>query len=367
MKRWKSVCFLLVCSVLVGLTNEAYASGKTVSFVDVSLEAAVRDKLNKSAGDITDDDMQGLTDLDASNRGIKDISGIEYAIHLKSLNLSGNEIKDAAKIGSLTDVETLILNNNQIANMDAFSKLVGLKSLWLMNNHITGLNGVSALSHLEHLYLANNQIDSLAGLEALLQLKELNLAGNQIHELSPLTALDKLESLNVEDNQITDISGMESLGQLQWLSLAYNPVTHLSPVGELAQLQYINQRGFAVSSDSNELLKRMKNQGVIVERALVIPAGAYLYDVNQDAVSDMNDVNDMINYYLDKNDMRNRHAELKITGNEIDAAQIDGTAYIYDINRDGVFDKQDIQDLIDFYLNLNDAKSKHAEFKLIVK
>ncbi|UKS28115.1 leucine-rich repeat domain-containing protein [Paenibacillus sp. HWE-109] len=345
MNKWKSVCFLLVCSVLVGLTNEAYASGKTVSFADVNLEAAVRDKLNKSAGDITDDDMEGLTDLDASNRGIKDISGIEYAIHLK----------------------TLILNNNQIASMDAFSKLVDLKSLWLMNNHITWLSDVSALSHLEHLYLANNQIDSLAGLEPLLQLKELNVAGNQIHELSPLTALNKLESLNVEDNKITDISGMESLGKLQWLSLAYNPVTHLSPIGELAQLQYINQRGFAVSSDSNELLKQLKNQGVIVERALVIPAGAYLYDVNQDAVSDMNDVNDMINYYLDINDMRNRHAELKVTGNEIDAAQIDGTAYIYDINRDGVFDKQDIQDLIHFYLNLNDAKSKHVEFKLIVK
>lgn len=367
MKKWRNLCFLLVCSVLVGLTNEAYASGKAVSFVDVKLEAAVRDKLHKSTGDITDDDMEGLTELDASNRGIKDIGGIEYAIHLKSLNLSGNEIKDAAKIGSLTNVETLILNNNQIANMDAFSKLVDLKSLWLMNNHITGLSGVSALIHLEHLYLANNQIDSLAGLEAMLQIKELNLAGNQIHALTPLTALNKLESLNVENNQITDISGMESLGQLQWLSLAYNPVTQISPIGELVRLQYINQRGFAVSSDSNELLKQLKNRGVIVEHALVIPAGAYLYDVNQDGVSDMNDINDMINYYLNINDMRNRHAELKVTGNEIDAAQIDETAYIYDINRDGVFDKNDIQDLIHFYLNLNDAKSKHAEFKLIVK
>ncbi|NOV00056.1 leucine-rich repeat domain-containing protein [Paenibacillus planticolens] len=365
MKEWKSMCCLLLCILMIGIMSPVSASEETVSFTDANLEAAVRDALNKPAGAITAEEIKGLTQLQASGRGIIDVSGIEYAVNLKSLNLSNNAIQDISRLRSLSKLETLIINGNQIAAVDALGSLTLLKSLWLMNNQISDVSAIGSLKQLEHLYLANNQISSLMGLGTLLQLQELNLALNRIKDISPIKTLSMLQSLNLEGNQISDISGLDRLGQLQWLSLAYNPVSNLTPLGGLTQLNYINQRGYPVSDSSKQILHQLENRGGIAEYALVIPAGAYVYDVNQDGITDANDINDMINYYLNVNNMKTKHPELKIAGNVIDPALLNKTSYIYDINRDGVADTNDINDAINFYLNLKDMKNKHPEFIVV--
>ncbi|NOU74260.1 hypothetical protein GC098_23165, partial [Paenibacillus sp. LMG 31458] len=269
--KWKSLCFLLVCLFLIKIADAASANEGKVSFADVNLEAAVRDTLNKSAGDITILDMERLTSMDASGRGISDLSGIEYATHLQSLNLADNSIRDVTKLGALSSLETLILNQNEIAEWNALGNLALLKSLWLTGNQITELTGIESLTQLESLYLANNQIGSLSGLEHLLQLKELNLAGNQIHDLVAIQTLTQLQSLNIEENQVTSISGLHALNQLEWLSLAFNQIKDLTPIGELSQLQYLDVRGAAISAESNQVLEKLQNQGGIVEYSINNP------------------------------------------------------------------------------------------------
>ena len=64
-----------------------------IDFVDSSLEAALRDALGINDVPLTDKDLETLTgSLDLSGLGIYDLSGLEYATNLTSLNLDGNRL-----------------------------------------------------------------------------------------------------------------------------------------------------------------------------------------------------------------------------------------------------------------------------------
>ncbi|MCL0101336.1 leucine-rich repeat domain-containing protein [Peptococcaceae bacterium] len=80
-----------------------------VTFLDANLEAAVRDALGKPTGDITKKDMAKLTNLEAYRRGITNLSGLEYAVNLTSLDLSENQITDITPLAGLTNLTWLEL------------------------------------------------------------------------------------------------------------------------------------------------------------------------------------------------------------------------------------------------------------------
>lgn len=72
---------------------------ETVSFPDENLETAIRDALSKPNGEeITDAELAGLTGLCAPDKGITDISGLEYCASLTELALSGNQIGDISPL-----------------------------------------------------------------------------------------------------------------------------------------------------------------------------------------------------------------------------------------------------------------------------
>ena len=85
-----AVCLFVVSSL--GIVGGV--CGDEVNFPDPNLEAAIREAINKPEGPITDEDLAGLTELDASNRGISDLTGIEHCINLQWLDLRGNQITD---------------------------------------------------------------------------------------------------------------------------------------------------------------------------------------------------------------------------------------------------------------------------------
>ena len=64
---------------------------------DLNLRAAIRDALGKKPfAPITVPDMERLTALDASNRNIRELGGLELAIGLTDLNLEGNSLSSSA-------------------------------------------------------------------------------------------------------------------------------------------------------------------------------------------------------------------------------------------------------------------------------
>jgi|GEM_PF-4479265 len=82
---------------------------------DMILNQRLRSVLEKETGEaITIQDMQALTNLELSCCGIKDITGLEYAINLTHLNLGNNQITDITPLANLAQLTELDLQYNQI-------------------------------------------------------------------------------------------------------------------------------------------------------------------------------------------------------------------------------------------------------------
>src|SRR5262249_53272663 len=92
-------------------SGESDDPSQPVNIPDPNLETAIRVALNKPSGQITDADMLTLTTLDASGRGITNLSGLEAAENLQTLNLSANfQISDISPLAGLTKLQNLDLS-----------------------------------------------------------------------------------------------------------------------------------------------------------------------------------------------------------------------------------------------------------------
>ena len=195
---------------------------------DEKLREVVHSKLGIVAGNpLTQAAMKFILLLDAKNSQISDITGLEYATNLKSLNLSGNQISNITPLGT-------------------WEKLKGLKTLNLSNNQITVIASLEHFESLDVLYLNRNQITDITPLKTWLNAApfELRIDGNNIRDLSPLAKLTALRLLGISHNSYTDISPLATLTNLQrlWIDAEYEeeakvllPTTTVIPVPPLPE------------------------------------------------------------------------------------------------------------------------------------
>jgi len=199
-----------------------------ITFNDAGLASAIRDALMEEhylEADIHQSALASLRYLDASDRGITDLTGLEYCTHLSALFLNNNLITDITPLSSCTNLRVLNLSN--------------LKPDWITldNNQITDISPLSGLTNLDWLILDNNQITDISPLGGLTNLCNLDLSDNQITDISPLSGLTNLwYPLNLSNNQITDISPLGGLTKLNELRLSNNRITDISPLGYLSKL-----------------------------------------------------------------------------------------------------------------------------------
>ena len=92
-----------------------------VSFADITLERAVRRALGKVNGvPIFATEMETLTTLNAPGADISDLTGLEFATGLTSLDLRDNAIMDVSALEGLTKLTSLDLSGNPL-NFSAIS------------------------------------------------------------------------------------------------------------------------------------------------------------------------------------------------------------------------------------------------------
>jgi len=211
----------------------------SISFSDPNLETAIREALNKPEGEITRADLLKLTELDASNRGITDLSGIENCLNLRVLRLGNNRISDITPLASLTGLKSLDLSMNLITNIGPLKNLANLEDLGLGSNRIRDLTPISGLTKLRNLNLWANEICDITPLSGLKNLKALTLNGNQIRDLSPLSGLTELEYLRLEGNRIKNLEPLRKLMNLRWLELSGNRIEDVNPLGDLKNLSVL--------------------------------------------------------------------------------------------------------------------------------
>jgi len=143
----------------------------SVHIPDPNLRAAVEEAL--WLYDPTPADMLGLRKLSCFNRGVRDITGLEYAENLQSLNLHLNRLHDISPLSGLDHLQKLDLSRNQIDDLSALSDMSQLRYLNLHGNQICDVSVLAELTNLEDLVLRLNQISDIAALAGLTQLTRL--------------------------------------------------------------------------------------------------------------------------------------------------------------------------------------------------
>lgn len=223
---------LLICLTVQGLSMQA------VSIPDAGLRAALESALGKPAGaEIAASELAQLKQLQAANRGIVSLEGLQAATGLETLILRNNAIVDLAPLQSLTLLQRLEIDANQIKDLSSLGGLVNLRFLFAHENDIDDLEPLASLAALEDLILFDNAISDISALVHLTQLKRLNLSRNAIREVDALAALLSLEVLFLADNGICDVHALGNLPSLGQLDLSGNRITDAEPLYNLTSLQ----------------------------------------------------------------------------------------------------------------------------------
>ena len=177
---WVQLLFVFVMIIFV-YNASVYAEDAEEWMPDPALREAVREKLSIPADSplILAYVQLHLTSLNAINKGIVDLTGLEHA----------------------TDLQFLVLPRNKIQDPSPLSGLTGLVFLDLSGNQISDLSPLARLENLEVLRLSENQIVDVSPLAGLVNLRELSLSGNQISDISPLVGLANLENLGIDRNE----------------------------------------------------------------------------------------------------------------------------------------------------------------------
>ena len=263
---------------VLAFTTETPQESVSEWMPDAALRAAVREALEElglpASAPFTKEKMLQLTSLKANHRGIVDITGLEFAMNLRKLQLGGrNRITDLRPLANLKNLTQLHLWHREIADMPPVTNL--------------DISPLSGLINLEDLVLENSGISDISLLTELKALQGLGLSANNIEDISPLAGLKALQRLDLSENYIKDLSPLAGLTNLLELRITDNPAIDFSPLTalNLTDLHYdvdVNEDGVVniqdlviVANAFGEAEPDLNGDGVVNIQDLVIVANAF--------------------------------------------------------------------------------------------
>ena len=251
-----------------------------VAIPDANLRTAIEAALGKERGaPITRAEMATLTRIDAPNKGIRNLTGLEHATNLQRLGLgrvrvndelvNSNDISNLSPLSNLTNLTYLSLTSNSISDISALSNLTNLTRMNLWRNSISDISALSNLTNLTVLDLIQNSISDISALSNLTKLDWLRLTSNSISDISALSNLTNLTELSLGNNSISDISALSNLTNLTGLVLGMNSISDISPLVAntgLGSGDTVDLRRNPLSSASiNTHIPALQRRGVTVE------------------------------------------------------------------------------------------------------
>ena len=246
----------------------------TVYIPDVNLQAAIEGALGKTSGSvITPADMAKLTIVIADEKGISNLTGLEYATKLERIEFRRNEIADLSPLAGLTRLNNIKLRGNKITDVSPLAGLVNVDWLGLEENQITDLSPLKGLIKLNGIGIEGNPISDVSPLAGLLSLEGIRAWRTPITDFSPLAQARRLKWLEISDNKslsslsslkeikslrrldihrcgISDLSGLEALTQLTSLTLIDSLISDVSPLKSLKALTHLNLERNVISDIS---------------------------------------------------------------------------------------------------------------------
>ena len=158
------------------ITKPEPLPGAVVHIPDLNLRAAIAEELGKRPNAlITSEEMARLGRLDVQNRGIRELTGLQFATNLSWLHLRGNQISDLSPLAGL----------------------INLRELWLHDNPLLDISPVRGLTNLTHLEVDTNQLSDISPVRGLTNLTHLEFNRTQVSDISPVRGLINLTGLGV--------------------------------------------------------------------------------------------------------------------------------------------------------------------------
>ena len=259
--------------LLIYLTLPLTVTAQVINIPDPNLRAAIENALGKPAGaPITADDMATLTELEAQNANISNLTGLEHATNLTGLWLGDREVAGEGWI-----------NSNSIKDLSPLAGLTNLTWLNLSQNNITDLSPLAELTNLTWLDIGSNNLSNISPVSGLINLTALRLWRNNIEDISPVADLTHLTELNLNHNNISNISAVTGLTNLTELNLSINFITDISPLVAntgLGNGDTIHVRANRLSDQSLFThIPVLQSRGVTVEFNSPAPFENVLFDV----------------------------------------------------------------------------------------
>ncbi len=158
--KQKFLAILLALALIMSLLPlTALAAETPLAIPDPVFRANLLSVLSKAAGDpIYPSDMAGLSSLDLDNKGIADLTGIEYAVNLGTLRCQDNQIT-SLNLSGLSKLRSLHCNNNLLTSLN-LEGCTSLFQVYCEYNRLTSLD-LSDAADLDFLGCNNNQLTSL--------------------------------------------------------------------------------------------------------------------------------------------------------------------------------------------------------------
>ena len=253
-----------------------------VAFPDPVLEQKIRKIIGKPEGDILSMDVAFMENLYLKEEWqeqypegtlISDLTGLEYFLNLKTLEMGHNTIHDLSPLAGLKKLELIGAMDLGLTDVSPLAGVTSLQFLDLSFNNITDVSPLAGLINLYALHLTNNPIadySSLADIYPNLEDTDFFLENSAetvivfpdaALERGVRTAIGKpegdvtledalgVESLSLgvewqesyaEGTRVTDLTGIENFLNLRMLELQNNHVLDLSPLAGLKKLELLN-------------------------------------------------------------------------------------------------------------------------------
>ena len=249
--------------------------GAVVHIPDPNLRTAIAEALGKSSNaPITVEEIERLGQLDARNRGIQDLTGLQFVINLNELILNANQVSDLSPIAGLINLHELRLNENPLSDLSALKGLKNLTRLWFnrtqvsdlsplaglldlellefWGTNVSDLSQIAGLINLEFLGFEGDNVSDISQIAGLINLKHINAGwGSSISDLSPLGGLTKLEGIHINAGKVSDLTPLAGLTGLTGLGFQDNDISDISPLAGLTKLTSMNLGGNNISDISS--------------------------------------------------------------------------------------------------------------------
>ncbi|EAH1619444.1 leucine-rich repeat domain-containing protein, partial [Listeria monocytogenes] len=178
------------------------AAQDVVNIPDPVLKSYLNGLLGQSStSDITEAQMDTITNVTISNSSLTDLTGLDYAHNLTILHLSNTGVTDYALVAKIPSLTNLSIAGDNLTN----------DSLPDLNN----------LSNITNLNLSPGKLDNnaLTKFNKMSKLSYLNLDSNpSITNIMPLKSIPNLATLFVQFCGINDFRGIDTFPKLVSLS-----------------------------------------------------------------------------------------------------------------------------------------------------